>query len=283
MSQSSVSPTSTSWNTNRLVTLLKTQWLENKRGYVHGVTIMALLHLLWMLVSLLIGIPIDHEVFILGYWMGLYLFGALFASRYFRSLSEKGSALIWLMRPTSSIEKYALTCLSILVAFSAVYTAVYLLLSLPMSWFSQVLADFQYNQALQEGNEVSKPTYADHALYVPFLSHLIVGGSSKIGADLLASFGYTCITGFMASMAVYLHKNVLLRTLLIGFVLCLITIVIIAVTKSAFGDYLFIWFQSEPPTFTPWWAHLSSAMFWLGTPISMWVSVYVNIKDRELT
>lgn len=253
------------WHGARFKTLLQTQWIEYKRSYLTWLAVVASVHLLWMVGFLLISQPIGHEGFAFGYWLGLIIFGAIFASNYFKGLSHKGHALIWLMKPASAREKFTLAFLTTVIGFFIAYTLTYTLVSLPMSWFSQALATFQDR------------SYINNSIYVPSGKYPM-----ELGEEIMLSISYLFSTGFMASLSLYFHKHPMLRACLVAFVLFVITIFIMAATRSNGNDALMLWFDTNTQSSQPLLAHVLSGLFWIGTPILIWLSAYQNLMDREL-
>ncbi len=114
--------------------LVGKHWVENRKRYLlSAVAIFALLIFYFTFQLMVHGEdPLDRGIQIVGYFLGLFGIGCLFAGQYFSHLGSKSKGTFYTLTPASALEKLLCALLYVVVVFFVVYTAVYYLANIIM-------------------------------------------------------------------------------------------------------------------------------------------------------
>jgi hypothetical protein len=115
------------FNLNRWLLYIGKHWNENKRKYLLSLAAIGGLLVLWYSFVLIIdnNEPINENIQVITYYVGMYLTGTLYASLQFGDLSEGPRAIHYLLTPASILEKLLATLLYGVVLFFICYTIIY--------------------------------------------------------------------------------------------------------------------------------------------------------------
>ena len=118
-----------SFSFQRWSMLVGKHWIENQKRYLLSVVAIFALLIFFFTFNLLAHDydPLDKTVQIVGYFLGLFGIGCLYAGQYFSPLGSKAKGAYYLLTPASALEKLLCALLYVLVIFFIVYTAVYYL------------------------------------------------------------------------------------------------------------------------------------------------------------
>jgi hypothetical protein len=121
---------------DRFARLARAHFAEHWRPYAWFLAAGVLIE---VIVSILIGMgkrgmaDYNTDAQLAYYFLGLFLFAPIFAGRYFQSMSQRAPALLALMRPASTFEKWLLAALIVLLLYPLAYTLGYYLVAIPDS------------------------------------------------------------------------------------------------------------------------------------------------------
>ena len=268
----STPPSSQTWNWQRFACLAVAHWAEQRRHYLGYLLVLAILYAVLLLLTLGVSSfkAFDAEVQAAFYFSGLFLTGYVFAGRYFDGIAQRESALLILMRPASVLEKWALCVLVVGVLYPLAYSALFLLMSWP------VLQLVVFVRPLISEGVVSLDKYF---LFVPWWPH----GAEHAVISLRAQMGLWIALwagqAFVLAGTLYFRKAGMLKALVVGFALFVLTALWIVVT-GARTESLFVWWSLDAEVFTPW-LHGLNALVWIVVPGLLWGLVYVNLQEKE--
>lgn len=114
--------------------LVGKHWVENRKRYLLSVVAIFALLIFYFTFSMLVNGegPLDRGVQILGYFLGLFGIGCLFAGSFFSPLSSRSKGAYYLLTPASALEKLLTALFYVVLVFFIAYTAVYYLADLIM-------------------------------------------------------------------------------------------------------------------------------------------------------
>jgi len=114
--------------------LVGKHWVENKKRYLLSIVAIFALLIFYFTFNLLAhgDAPIDRSIQIVGYFLGLFGIGCLYAGQFFSPLGSKAKGAYYLLTPASALEKLLCALLYVVVIFFTAYTAVYYLADIIM-------------------------------------------------------------------------------------------------------------------------------------------------------
>lgn len=267
----------------RFARLARAHWAESWRRYAWFLAAGVLLHLVISIICF--ASPRGFAAFDTDgqtgfYFIGLYVLTPIFAGRYFLSMSTRASALLALMRPASTFEKWLLAVLMIAVAYPLAYTLAFYLIDAPDQWLAYAQAK---HQALQQMLDFAKHPVGDkpdpfkpaqYALMVPW--RIFDNWREAVGMLLLLC----SLQGIAVFGSLYFRSVPFIKTVLACVLLLLASMLLPAL------------FDSRPELVLGYWGHqrpLSSlqAVFypglWLVFPVLFWLASFLALKEREIT
>ena len=264
----------TTFSRRRFGRLARAHWAENLRQYLGHFVVTGILYVVLLLFVLSLS---RGNAFVTGgqsafYFWGLYLTGFVFAGRYFDGMARRESALLALMRPASVQEKWLLCVLVVAVLYPLCYT----LLFLAISWPAQGVA-----LALRAAWEETTPVNAqDYALFVP----LVRQPQHEAVLTLPQQWGFFIAAWALQAVAVtgslYFRRAALLKTLVLGVVLFVITVLTGALSGARY-EVLFAWWTGRAPP-DAWALHALNAALWLVLPALLWWQTYQHLREKDL-
>ncbi|MFT3807237.1 hypothetical protein [Arenimonas sp.] len=263
----------------RFARLAKAHWAENWKSYASFFGVAIALHFIFVMIAL--SGKQGFTTFTTAgqaatYFTGLFVLGPIFAARQFGALGRRDSALLMLMRPASTFEKWLLSTMIVIVGFPLVSLLAFYICDIP-AW---LIAKSQAQVALAELG----PNAANQSLTFGLRPE------NYLLFDPVTTFDSWCefltvwlmllfLQGFGLFGSIYLHRLPLLKTFVAGFVLLLLLILVGTV------------FDSEPDAFLGYWesrralGDLPSRLYpilWFVLPALLWFGAYRALKEREI-
>lgn len=212
-----------SFSFQRWSLLVGKHWVENQKRYLlSAIAIFALL-IFYFTFNLLAhdDEPMDRSVQIIGYLLGLFGIGCLYAGQFFSHLGSRSKGAFYLLTPASALEKLLCALLYVVVFFFAVYTAIYYLADIVMIAVANSLHPFyatsdadavpinvfyEYNWMLSDAN----------LLYYFLLAFFAIQSIFLLGSIYFNQYGIvkTAIVLFVAFLTVAFLEGYLLHKML---------------------------------------------------------------------
>ncbi len=229
---------------------------EKKRAYVWHFAIIAMLYFMIELMILSTNRHLDYDTgfqeFI--YYAGLLTTGSIFAVRYFSALARGESALLVLMQPVSTFEKWLLAAITILLLYPLCYTLCFAVMTVP------TLESMDF-------------------LFIPFLDAVF---NKDIYAQIILCTFYIGFTGYALATSILFHRLPMIKSIALGFGLFLLFLFFV----MTFGPYSvkrFVFFSSRPLSYFSIGQIIASTLAWIVTPTLLWVSSFFLLKERDLS
>ena len=284
-----MNPPTTFFSASRFVRLARSHWAEQRRGYGLFLLVVAALYAL----MLLIFMAMDHGRAAktgfqsVSFYACLLFSGAVFASLYFAALRRPESALLLLMRPATTTEKWALAAVFVLLAYPVAYglaiTAIHAVASVVgYQWDLAYVA----NLTIAGHQPSTLPDPADYTLFVPFIAYAKEHSAIQRNAQWAWLQIYVGLTGLALRGSIFCRKVAGLKTAVLAFVVFLLTLL----WGSLFSfrpDLLAWWELDKLPERTSsaamplvWSAN---GLFWLAVPCLLWLCALLALQERDLT
>jgi hypothetical protein len=275
------------FDARRFARLAAAEWVENRRPWAWFLAVLVMVH--FVLVLVLLAGDDGYRSFRTDYQsgqfvMGLFLTAPLFAGRYFQALSRRGPALIALLRPASTFEKWLLALLLVGVAYPLAYGLVFYVCDLPAALIAQGQAAdaFAMLPAAIEGSEVDRAV-RDHldpgefGVFLPWASDFRVDRWIAMGLSL------TALQAFALFGSLWFRRMPFLKTLLAGFLVLLACVLLAQLSSSDFGPLFEYWDDVIRHTRDLGTAQqIVFPLVWLGAPALMWLAAYLALREREV-
>ena len=265
------------FNLARFMRLFRAHWAENKKEY--GWFFIVLAGVNFLLLSATLSVQntsslssFRHDFQVFWYFSGLIVTGCIFASRYFRQLTNSGYALIQLMRPASIFEKMLLAIFIVSVFYPLVYTVIYALMNYPAVQIAKMIY-VPYENATEN---IVQMGYFD--FYFPFLTTSTFNPKEQFLMALQAYFFVLLwiLQALLLGSSVYFKKAPILRTFVFLFVFFLV------IFWAGFRAEIGTFWSGQPILHDNAVEHWISLIVWLGLPILLWVTLFFNLKEREV-
>jgi hypothetical protein len=273
------------FNGQRFGRLLRAHWAEQYRSTVwfFGMCAIVFLVLSLLLFSTAGYHGFEHGAQMACFYGGLFVTGGIYAARYFDGVARKETALLILMRPASTFEKWLLAAIVVLVLYPLAYTLVYTLLNAPLVWIAKAQA---LAESLREPEMHSYYKPEQYDLFVPFLSkgedRWSLPERALVQSLILVVFA--CVQGYCVASSLYFKKNAMLKMVLVAFLLTIIYALFCAVTKSNPAAIAMVWAASFGETHEAMRMQDKVMAFglWFATPVLLWTCAYFHLKEREV-
>ncbi len=233
---------------------------EKARPYGWHFAIIAMLYFMieLMMLSQLNGDKYYHpQLQQFFYYAGLLTTGSIFAVRYFSSLARSESALLVLMQPVSTFEKWLLAAVTILLLYPLLYTLCFWLMTLP---------------TLPSVDRLFIPLYG--ALFKnDFYEHFY--------PQVITCILYLGFTGYALATSILFHRLPMIKSLALGFALFLIFLFSLMTFRPT-GGHLVLFTVLPISTFALN-NIIASTLAWIVTPALLWLSSFFLLKERDLS
>ncbi|MDO4795174.1 MAG: hypothetical protein Q4A28_04430 [Brachymonas sp.] len=266
-------PATTAFQWARFKRLLRAQWAEQRRGYGRFWLVVAAIHGLVMLISLMVsdGTAGQTSTQALFFWLGLFASGIIFSGLYFSALRRPESTLLLLTRPATALEKWLSATLFILLAWPLAYT-------LSATLINALASNIGYLYHSSFSKEASANA-EEFALFIPLLQ----SSNSTLFSHFSLLLLYTGLSGYALFGGIYFRKNAGIKTGALAFVIFLLTVFISASILPPSIGALMWWKSNSIATqlfFRQWLANL---LFWLVLPALIWLCALLALREKDLT
>lgn len=262
-----------SWR--RFTLLAQAHWAEHMRQYLGHLLVTGILYCVLLVFALSLS---RGEVFVTGgqsafYFWGLYLTGFVFAGRYFDGMARRESALLALMRPASVLEKWLLCVLVVVVAYPVAYTLLFLAISWPAQGLSMALRAVSLAPAPVDPQ--------DYTLFVPLVRQPHRESLLSLPQQWAFFIAAWALQAVAVTGALYFRKAAMLKTLALGVVLFVITVLIAALAGTRHEVLFAWWLGGRAPGGLA--VHVLNAGVWVVLPALLWWQTYQHLREKELT
>ena len=257
----------------RFLRLARAQWAEQGRVYLWFLAAGAILHVFILMFYLAseegwLAFTTDDQAS--HFYIGLFLLAPIFAGRYFAMMARRDTALLVLVRPASTLEKWLLAVATVALAYPLAFSLVYYLIDLPAAF----LANSAAAEALaRPGIKAGTYDLADYQLFNP-LAKL----SWEVALEITLILG--TLQAFAMFGSLYFRTMPFIKTLFAAFMV-LLAVIFLAVSLDASPEILFsFWSGTVPKT------ALQENLFpliWFGAPALLWFATYRVLKEREIS
>lgn len=268
----------------RFLRLAHAQWAEQWRTYAWFIAICVLLHFVLCLIMLVgkdgyMAFSTTRQGGL--FYAGLFLTAPIFSARYFQSLSERGPALLVLMRPATAFEKWLLAFVVVALLYPLVYSLAFEICNFP----AHLIAKAQAAQRLQELMQQVTPgedeqnwmkealTPENYQLYLPFSND----EDWRVLVTVFLSLGLLQAFAMLGSL--YFRRMPFIKTLVTGFLVLLATIFVSEVTSA--DSTLFMGYWGGDAELSRWQGIFYPAA-WLLVPSLLWLASFFALQEREL-
>jgi hypothetical protein len=218
-----------------------------------------------------------------GFFMvGLYLTAPVFAARYFQALANPAPALLALMRPASTFEKWLLALLVVGVAYPLAFHLAFYVCDLPAMLYAQGQAEAAHAAMLAEhGADVAADlaeAIEEKGGYTPFW---IFGLERHVLVPTLLAIA--ALQGFAVAGTVVFRRWPFVKTLLAGFVV-LLGVLLFAAVLEGDPDVLFDYWTNaaKNPLALTAAQHLLMPAAWIAVPALLWLAAWRGLREREI-
>jgi hypothetical protein len=245
----------------RFARLAKAHWAEYRKTYAWFIGIGIMVHFVLLALmfagSGLRAITNDAQEVI--YYAGLFTTAPIFAARYFQAMARKEAALIVLMRPASTFEKWLLAFLFVTIFYPVAYTLAFYVCDLPPALLAQALGDTMSTAA------------SEYRVY-------FILNDASLGQLISVALTLTIFQAFGVLGSLYFRAMPFIKTILTAFLVLL------------FSIFLTIVFSARPDNIYSYWTmarELSPAqqilypLMWIALPLLLWLASYFALKERE--
>ncbi len=245
----------------------RAHWSEKKRPYFWHFAIIVMIYFLILMMA-------NHSYRTINqsqlYYTGLIITGFIFSLRYFSALAKPESALLELMRPASSLEKWLLAIIITMILYPVIYTVLFLPMTAPLSWLSMQKHSQHYADSYQlfiPLREIIFTAYYEDALtakgQMPFW---------------LAFWG---INSYALVTSVLFKRLPIVKSVVLAFFLFLIFLLLGLSVKADLEKFTQYWFDSK--TYIPnTQAFILGLLWWIVAPLLMFFAGLFALRGRDL-
>lgn len=254
--------------------LAAVHWAEHGRGYLWFLGVGILVHLcIWLLMTQggSHAENYDADAQTMVYACGYLVTGLLFAGRHFAVLSRRESALTYLMRPASALEKILLAFLVVAVLYPLAYTLAFQVCNLPGAW----LGDAARDVLVVAKDSQRDATYLQGRGYGPYLPFANPKGGWEWGLFL----GCMAIQALVVAGMLFYRRLAGMKTLVALFLLLFVAIPLLT---TAVGGQAWMLFPGTVPKHLGVGLRAWVWVLWIGVPLLFWTSNYFFLREREL-
>lgn len=271
------------FSATRFMRLWRAHWAESLHAYIwfFGVCIIVYCIMAIFALSTIGYRAFEHNAQQTYFFAGLLATGAIFAVRYFEGLARKESALVVLMRPASTFEKWLLAFVIVALIYPVVYTLIYCTVNLPAVFLSNQMVWTE----LKERPTLTHLSLDDYNAFIPFVSVQHNNGLSvhnmRVVQWLLFVF-FVIAQGFCVAASLYFNRLPILKTVLAGFILLIAYFIFLAISGSNPSFLITYWFDKGDEVDNPVLLAVLAWLVWLASPVLLWASAYFHLKEREV-
>jgi len=276
----------------RFARLAAAEWIENRRAWLWFLGVLVMLHFVLVLVMVSASgwarFDTDDQEGL--FFLGLFATAPIFAARYFHVLGQPAPALLALMRPASTFEKWLLALLVVAVAYPLAYHLVFYVCDFPAWWMAKSSA--QAELARLVANKTVTLAQVGEAEYESMAAALrpekfrlfTLWSTSGFGwLDLLAMLlSLWMAQGFALAGSTYFRRLPFLKTLLAAFVVLLLCMLASSLAHGDPDPFLRYFDTLDQPGELASWQRVLFPLAWFGVPLLLWVGAYLALREREI-
>jgi hypothetical protein len=258
--------------------LIAATWLENRRAWAWFLGVGIIVHFVF---CLLVLVSDGHDTFSAAgqgaVWIiGLYLTGVIFAGRYFSAMARRESALVLLMRPASTFEKWLLAILVVAVLYPVAYTIAFQVCNAPAWAIARSIeaAEVAANAAAAANDPAEALLQTDFSYFMPW--------------DIFErpSIWYVAMVGWLGTLqafamlgSLYFRAFPFIKTILAGF----LTLLFLMLANAVIGGTpaLFFNYWEHEQTLSAW-QQVFFPVAWIAIPALMWLASLFALREREV-
>ncbi len=259
----------------------KAHFHEEKRNYFWFFAVISMIYFL-ILLMLAIKPSFRTEQQMFFYHAGLLMTGSVFAVRYFSALGRGGSALMSLMQPVATFEKWLLALLTILLAYPLLYTLIFEVMTFPMAWLSQQAEILRATQA----STPYEPDITRYQLYFPFSTLPSDSDGVSKWVTIYAYSAYLGLTAYALTASIYFKKLPFIKSIALGFALFLLFMLVsVLAFRNSNPNSLFIWVENianRGKYQGDILCYVSATLLWIIAPLTMIFASYFALKERDI-
>ena len=261
----------------RFARLAKATWAENRRAWAWFFGVVVMLHFVLVLIQLADGrgfnaLDVDGQRG--TFLFGLYLTAPIFAARHFQGLARPGSALLVLMRPASSFEKWLLAVLLVAVAYPIVFHLAFYLCDIP----AYLVARSQLEQFAATNQNADVVDAALKNWQVNGRLYFLPADASR-GSLLTLVLALGALQAFAMLGTLVFRAMPFIKTLLAAFLVLLVCVLFGASMDSDPSPFFEYWTQDVFRTPMQRWA---LPVVWVAVPVLLWLATFVALREREV-
>lgn len=260
---------------NRFIRLARAQVAEQWRSWAWFLGIGVIVHFVVVMLQLATWSGhrnLGHEFQTFMYCAGLFVTGPIFAARYFQGMSRRESAAVILMRPASAFEKWLLALGVILLAYPLAYALAFQICNVPAALYAQAAMRAEWD----DPSVATMIQHLDLAKFGVLMPWEIFDDWREVIGVLL---WLAALQGFALLGSVYFRVMPFILTIVTGFVLLLLLILLVGVSGSN-PDAMLGWW-TEPPSGEPWY-QVAATLAWLLVPGLVWLAALFALREREV-
>lgn len=276
------------FNSRRFLLITAQHWNENRKRYLLSLAAIAGLLVVWFLFAFLMDNyrPMEGEMQVVTYYVGLFLTGCLYASQLFAPLSIKQKGINYLLTPASHFEKFLSALLFGVLIYFVCYTMVFYLVDWLIVHFT---------------NSISRPQ--SMVYYLPEMEQLQRGRvvnvfyreyNTEYGLRTqeyyYAGIAYFTVQSVFIAGSVWFRRLSFIKTLMA--VLVFAAFLVFWVTKVLlpglpagsfspwFSEYSF--FSTNMVRLPAWIPIVLKILILYSVPPLFWTLTYFRLKEKEI-
>jgi len=273
------------FNLNRWLLYIGKHWNENKRKYLLSLGAIAGLFVLWFSFLMMVNPenPVNVNIQVITYYVGMFLTGCLYASLIFSDLSDGPRAIQFLLLPVSHLEKFLTALLFSVILFFICYTTIFYCVDIPMvKLWNEVIretalkAHFRPYPAQEVANVFLPPGFGNgiEVLYI-LLAYYVIQSIFLLGSVYFIRFQFikTMVFTFIVFLVlVFFNEKVLGLFMPYGSFFKPFTVY--RIYSSIKGDLMI-----ELPE---WLSSIILFLMKYALPPGLWVATYFRLKEKEV-
>ena len=214
------------------------------------------------------------------YFTGLYLTAPVFAGRYFQGMARRESALLLLMRPASSLEKWLLAVLVVVVLYPLAYTLAFYVCNLPAWLIASERAADELVALSAQATEKNSLEYQIRMVQPERFGLFLPWNAFDSWRELTGVvLSLASLQAFAVLGSLYFRNVAIIKTVVAGFLILLSSMLVANVMNSSPEQFFRYWWARDAGTPEP------SPLFlcaWLGIPALLWLACLFALKEREV-
>jgi hypothetical protein len=267
----------------RFARLAAAEWVENRRAWAWFLGVVVIIHFVIVLVQSTGDDPyrnFSNDAQAAVFLAGLFVTAPVFAARYFQALSAPGPALLALLRPASTLEKWVLMVLVVAIAYPVAYHLAFYICDLPATLVAQAQAADELARLQPDADAWLRASLQPEKYR---LFHFGDEDPVDWRGWLSIALVLTTLQAFAVAGSVVFRRMPFLKTLLAGFLVLLACLLVTTVFDSSPGPLFEYWRLAGPSAqaLTPV-QRLVFPLAWFAVPGLLWLATFLGLREREV-